>query len=157
MKTESLENNGMAATNAILSMSQWAYMEVGDEKAVQFVAMATPQDWKANADAFAEITRSENSKNYATVDVICEMAHENEVDAVWPGWGHASEKPLLSETCKKLGIKFIGPTAPVMRVLGDKIAANILAESANAPSIPWSGSYGGKMTARCSPTRATRA
>ena len=43
----------------------------------------------------------------------------------------------------ELGIKFIGPTGPVMSVLGDKIAANILAQTAKVPSIPWSGSYGG--------------
>ena len=30
-----------------------------------------------------------------------------------------------------------------MSVLGDKIAANILAQTAKVPSIPWSGSYGG--------------
>ena len=42
-----------------------------------------------------------------------------------------------------MGIKFIGPTGPVMSVLGDKIAANILAQTAKVPSIPWSGSYGG--------------
>jgi acetyl-CoA carboxylase/biotin carboxylase 1 len=42
-----------------------------------------------------------------------------------------------------MGIKFIGPTGPVMSVLGDKIAANILAQTAKVPSIPWSGSFGG--------------
>lgn len=30
-----------------------------------------------------------------------------------------------------------------MSVLGDKIAANILAQTAKVPSIPWSGSFGG--------------
>lgn len=30
-----------------------------------------------------------------------------------------------------------------MSALGDKIAANILAQTAKVPSIPWSGSYGG--------------
>ena len=65
------------------------------------------------------------------------------MDGVWPGWGHASEKPLLPETCAKLGIKFIGPTAPVLSVLDDKINATILA-TANVPSIPWSGSFGGE-------------
>ena len=43
---------------------------------------------------------------------------------------------------KLAGIAFMGPTAPVMAVLGDKIAANILAQTAKVPSIPWSGSYG---------------
>jgi acetyl-CoA carboxylase/biotin carboxylase 1 len=42
-------------------------------------------------------------------------------------------------TLKKLGIYFMGPTSPVMSVLGDKIAANILAQTAGVPSIPWSG------------------
>ncbi len=44
------------------------------------------------------------------------------VDAVWPGWGHASENPKLPDRLKPLGITFIGPTSPVMSVLGDKIA-----------------------------------
>lgn len=61
------------------------------------------------------------------------------VDAVWPGWGHASENPKLPTKLAARGIKFIGPTAPVMSVLGDKIAANILAQTAKVPSIPWSG------------------
>jgi acetyl-CoA carboxylase/biotin carboxylase 1 len=61
------------------------------------------------------------------------------VDAVWPGWGHASENPKLPTALKEAGIQFIGPTASVMSVLGDKIAANILAQTAKVPSIPWSG------------------
>jgi acetyl-CoA carboxylase/biotin carboxylase 1 len=146
-------NNGMAATKAILSMRQWAYMELGDERAVQFVAMATPEDMKANAefirlaDAFVEVPGGSNANNYANVDVIIKVAKEQGVDAVWPGWGHASEKPKLPEACIANGIKFIGPTAPVMSVLGDKIAANILAQTAQVPSIPWSGSFGGENDA----------
>lgn len=38
-----IANNGMAGTKAILSMRQWCYLELGDEKAVEFVAMATPE------------------------------------------------------------------------------------------------------------------
>ncbi|CAB9498987.1 Acetyl-CoA carboxylase 1 [Seminavis robusta] len=145
-----IANNGMAATKSILSMRQWAYMELGDERAIQFVAMATPEDMKANAefirlaDEYIEVPGGVNRNNYANVDVICRIAQEQGVDAVWPGWGHASENPKLPETLTKLGIKFIGPPAPVMSVLGDKIAANILAQTANVPSIPWSGSFGGE-------------
>jgi acetyl-CoA carboxylase/biotin carboxylase 1 len=144
-----IANNGMAATKSILSMRQWAYMELGDERAVQFVAMATPEDMRANAefirlaDAFVEVPGGKNSNNYANVDVITRIAKEQNVDAVWPGWGHASENPKLPTALAALGIKFIGPTAPVMSVLGDKIAANILAQTAKVPSIPWSGSFGG--------------
>ena len=144
-----IANNGMAATKAILSMRQWAYMELGDERAIQFVAMASPEDIKANAefirlaDSFVEVPGGVNRNNYANVELITKLAVEQGVDGVWPGWGHASEKPELPEALSAKGIKFIGPTAPVMSVLGDKIAANILAQTANVPSIPWSGSFGG--------------
>jgi acetyl-CoA carboxylase / biotin carboxylase 1 len=145
-----IANNGMAGTKSMLSMRQWAYMELGDERAIQFVAMATPEDLKANAefirlaDSFVEVPGGKNSNNYANVEVIARIAKEQGCDAVWPGWGHASENPKLPEKLKSLGIKFIGPTAPVMSVLGDKIAANILAQTAGVPSIPWSGSFGGE-------------
>lgn len=36
-------------------------------------------------------------------------------------------------------MQFIGPTAAVMAALGDKVSANILAQTALVPSIPWSG------------------
>jgi acetyl-CoA carboxylase/biotin carboxylase 1 len=145
-----IANNGMAATKSILSMRQWAYMELGDEKLIEFVAMATPEDLNANAefirlaDSFVEVPGGSNKNNYANVDLILKTAQENGVDAVWPGWGHASENPALPNGCDKLGIKFIGPRGPIMYALGDKIAANILAQTAGVPSIPWSGSFGGK-------------
>eukprot|EP00913_Durusdinium_trenchii_P021985 g20658.t1 len=87
----------------------------------------------------APVPGGKNVNNYANVDLIVEVAESQGVDAVWPGWGHASENPKLPDKLKPLGITFIGPTSPVMSVLGDKIAANILAQTAGVPSIPWSG------------------
>ena len=56
--------------------------------------------------------------------------------------GHASEKPelptALSETPS--GISFLGPPAAPMAALGDKIGSTILAQAADVPTIPWSGS-----------------
>jgi hypothetical protein len=80
-----------------------------------------------------------NKNNYANVDLIVDIAVSQKVDGVWPGWGHASENPRLPSTLKTKGIQFIGPTAPVMAALGDKVSANILAQTADVPSIPWSG------------------
>jgi len=140
-----IANNGMAATKAILSMRQWAYMELGDEKAIEFIAMATPEDLNANAefirlaDRFVEVPGGVNRNNYANVDLIINIAKAQGAEGVWPGWGHASENPKLPAGLAAAGIKFIGPTSPVMSVLGDKIAANILAQTAQVASIPWSG------------------
>jgi acetyl-CoA carboxylase/biotin carboxylase 1 len=64
------------------------------------------------------------------------------VNAVWAGWGHASENPLLPDTLAKSNppIKFIGPSGPPMRALGDKIGSTIIAQSAGVPCIGWNGS-----------------
>jgi acetyl/propionyl-CoA carboxylase alpha subunit/acetyl-CoA carboxylase carboxyltransferase component len=60
-------------------------------------------------------------------------------DAAWPGWGFVSEKAEFAELCDRLGITFIGPSADVMRRLGDKIAAKRLAEEVGVPLAAWSG------------------
>ena len=50
-----------------------------------------------------------------------------------------SEKAEFAELCERLGITFIGPSAEVMRQLGDKIESKRLAEQAGVPLAPWSG------------------
>jgi acetyl-CoA carboxylase/biotin carboxylase 1 len=139
-----IANNGMAATKAIFSMRNWSQLELGCD-ALEFVAMASKDDLDANAefirlaDSYVEVPAGKNSNNYANVDLICEVAKQQKVDAVWPGWGHASENPNLPKTLKEMGIMFLGPEQNVMYILGDKIASTILAQSANVPCIPWSG------------------
>ena len=64
---------------------------------------------------------------------------ECRADAVWPGWGFVSEKAEFVELCDRLGITFIGPSAEVMRRLGDKIESKRLAEQVGVPLAPWSG------------------
>ena len=81
-----------------------------------------------------------NRNNYANVDLIVKVARKCSVDAVWPGWGHASENPQLPDQLAYHGIAFLGPPAAAMDAVGDKICANILAQSCDVNVIPWSGS-----------------
>lgn len=60
-------------------------------------------------------------------------------DAVWVGWGFVAEHAEFAELCARHGITFIGPSAEVMRKLGDKIASKLLAEQAGVPVAAWSG------------------
>ena len=78
--------------------------------------------------------------NFNNVDLIIKTAVETGVDAVWPGWGHASENPRLPRGLAAQGIVFMGPPASAMDAVGDKIRANLLAQSNRVNVIPWSGS-----------------
>lgn len=55
--------------------------------------------------------------------------------------GHASENPKLPESlaASPKKIVFIGPPGSAMRSLGDKISSTIVAQHAEVPCIPWSG------------------
>merc|ERR1711972_309139 len=68
-----------------------------------------------------------NNNNYGNVDLIVEIARNNQVQAVWAGWGHASENPRLPELLSRQGIAFLGPPSTAMRALGDKISSAICA------------------------------
>jgi len=93
-------------------------------------------------DIVVDVPGGSNNHNYANVNLIVELARLHSVNAVWAGWGHASENPLLPDTLAKSNppIKFIGPAGPPMRALGDKIGSTIIAQTAGVPCIAWNGS-----------------
>ncbi|KAI4256115.1 MAG: hypothetical protein LQ352_002222 [Teloschistes flavicans] len=142
-----IANNGIAAVKEIRSVRKWSYEMFGDEKAIQFTVMATPEDLQANADyirmadQYVEVPGGTNNNNYANVELIVDIAERMNVHAVWAGWGHASENPTLPESlaASPKKIVFIGPPGSAMRSLGDKISSTIVAQHAKVPCIPWSG------------------
>jgi acetyl/propionyl-CoA carboxylase alpha subunit/acetyl-CoA carboxylase carboxyltransferase component len=76
---------------------------------------------------------------YLDLEVLAAALHEARADAAWVGWGFVAERPEFAELCQRLGVVFIGPGPDVMRRLGDKIGAKLLAEKADVPVAPWSG------------------
>ncbi|CAF3357892.1 unnamed protein product [Rotaria sp. Silwood1] len=161
-----IANNGIAAVKCMRSIRGWSYEMFQQENAIKFVAMVTPEDMKANAeyiryaDHFVNVPGGPSHMNYSNCDLILDIAKRFLVQAVWAGWGHASENPKLPELLRRNGIIFIGPPEQAMwalgerekgfliqfyfsfmNYLGDKIASTIIAQSADVPTIPWSGSH----------------
>jgi pyruvate carboxylase len=73
---------------------------------------------------------------YLDADGIVAMAVEKGVDAIHPGYGFLAENPALPKACKAAGIGFVGPSADLLELLGDKTAARRLAQKAGVPVIP---------------------
>lgn len=141
-----IANNGIAAVKCMRSIRRWAYEVFRNERAIRFVVMVTPEDLKANAeyvkmaDHYVPVPGGTNNNNYANVDLIVDTAIRMKVQGVWAGWGHASENPKLPEALTKANIAFMGPPHQAMWALGDKIASSIVAQTAQVPTLPWSGS-----------------
>ena len=60
---------------------------------------------------------------YLDVGEIVRAAQRAGADAVYPGYGFLSENPELAEACAAAGITFVGPSAAVLELTGDKSRA----------------------------------
>jgi pyruvate carboxylase len=76
---------------------------------------------------------------YLDVEGIVALAKEKGVDAIHPGYGFLAENPALPLACERAGIVFIGPSAGLLELLGDKTAARKLAQQAGVPVVPGTG------------------
>lgn len=61
---------------------------------------------------------------------LCEALRRADADAVWPGWGFVAEDAAFVERLEAQGLRFLGPSAEVMRAVGDKIGSKRVAERA---------------------------
>src|SRR5258707_15294648 len=73
---------------------------------------------------------------YLDYEGIVALAKEKGVDAIHPGYGFLSENPALPRACERAGITFVGPSAHLLDLLGDKTAARRLAQKAGIPRVP---------------------
>lgn len=67
---------------------------------------------------------------------IVNLAVETGCDALHPGYGFLSENATLAAECKARGVRFIGPSAEVIRGMGDKTEARLSAIRAGVPVTP---------------------
>src|ERR671931_820442 len=72
---------------------------------------------------------------YLSVDEIIRAARQAGADAVYPGYGFLSENPELARACEEAGITFVGPSADVLELTGNKARAVAAARSAGLPVL----------------------
>jgi len=72
---------------------------------------------------------------YLDADAIVAVAQRAGADAVYPGYGFLSENPALAEACANAGITFVGPTAEVLTLTGNKARAIEAARAAGVPTL----------------------
>ncbi|HEY7979890.1 MAG TPA: acetyl-CoA carboxylase biotin carboxylase subunit [Candidatus Eremiobacteraceae bacterium] len=80
-----------------------------------------------------------SARSYLNVPNIIGAAEVAGVDAIHPGYGFLSENAGFAEICASHGIKFIGPPASAIALMGDKASAKQRMLEAGVPVIPGSG------------------
>ena len=79
-----------------------------------------------------------NNKNqeYLDIEQIISIAKKNKIDAIHPGYGFLSENALFAKAVEKNDMKFIGPPAEAIKIMGDKIVSKLQAKNCGVSTIP---------------------
>ncbi len=67
---------------------------------------------------------------------IVSAAFISNAEAIHPGYGFLSENTSFAEICNDVKLTFIGPSASVMSIMGDKVSARQAMKEAGLPMLP---------------------
>lgn len=73
---------------------------------------------------------------YLDIEGILQIAKQNQVDAIHPGYGFLAENAEFAKRCAEEGVTFIGPSPEHIQMFGDKVDAREMAIQAGVPVIP---------------------
>ena len=80
--------------------------------------------------------RGTGAAAYLDIEQIVGIAQNRGCGAIHPGYGFLAENAELAEACDAAGIAFVGPSASVLRLFGDKLKARDLAAAQRLPVLP---------------------
>jgi acetyl-CoA carboxylase biotin carboxylase subunit len=116
----------------------WACKEMG----IKTVSVFSQADRDSLHVRFADesicIGPAPSAQSYLNIPSIISAAEIYNVDAIHPGYGFLAESPSFAEICEACNIKFIGPRASVIKLMGDKVEARRAMQEAGVPILPGS-------------------
>src|SRR5215471_6350337 len=95
------------------------------ELGIQSVAIHSSADSESLHVKFADqsvcIGPPPAKSSYLSIPAIISAAEISGADAVHPGYGFLSENAEFADVCERCKLRFIGPPAAIMRLMGDKV------------------------------------
>jgi acetyl-CoA carboxylase biotin carboxylase subunit len=76
------------------------------------------------------------AESYLRIPSIVAAAETTGCEAVHPGYGFLAESSTFAAACADNDLVFIGPPAPVIATMGDKLAAKRAMRDADVPTVP---------------------
>ena len=117
-------------------------IRAASEMGINTVAVHSEADRDALHTMMADekicIGPAKSSESYLNIPNIISAAKITHAEAIHPGYGFLAENPRFPEVCNQEGITFIGPSASVIRLMGDKNKARQEMKKAKLPVIPGS-------------------
>ena len=131
-----IANRGEIAVRVIRACKEWDIATVAVHSDVDKDSMHVKL-----ADESVCIGSHKPINSYLNIPAIMSAIELTNADAVHPGYGFLSENYEFAKILEEYKIKFIGPSAKLIRMMGDKIQAKKIAKKYGLPVIE--GSEGG--------------
>jgi acetyl-CoA carboxylase biotin carboxylase subunit len=131
-----IANRGEIAVRVIRACKEWGIKTVAIHSDVDSDSMHVRL-----ADESVCVGSHQPQNSYLNIAAIMSAVDLTGAEAIHPGYGFLSENAKFAEIVTKHGIKFIGPSAELIRKMGDKIEAKKIAKQYGLPIIE--GSEGG--------------
>ncbi len=116
----------------------WTCKEMG----IKTVAVHSEADREALHVRYADeaicIGPASSAESYLNIPSIISAAEITNVDGIHPGYGFLAESATFAKICDDCNIKFIGPRADVIAMMGDKVEARRTMTAAGVPILPGS-------------------
>ncbi len=131
-----IANRGEIAVRVIRACKEWGIPTVAIHSDVDKDSMHVRL-----ADESVCVGTHQPSNSYLNIPSIMSAIELTNADAVHPGYGFLSENTEFAKILEDYKIKFIGPSSKLIKMMGDKIQAKIIAKKYGLPVIE--GSEGG--------------
>lgn len=125
-----IANRGEIAVRVIRACKEWGISTVAVHSDVDSEAMHVRL-----ADESVCIGSHQPQNSYLNISSLMSAIDLTGAEAIHPGYGFLSENPKFAEVVQKHGIKFIGPSADLIKKMGDKIEAKKIAKKNGLPVI----------------------
>ena len=123
-------NRGEIAVRVIRACKEWGISTVAIHSDVDSDAMHVRL-----ADESICVGSHQPQNSYLNISAIMSAADVTGAEAIHPGYGFLSENAHFAEIVTNHGIKFIGPSADLIKKMGDKIEARKIAKENGLPVI----------------------
>ena len=135
MKPESIHKILIANRSEIALRVKRAATSLNIPTVAVFTDQESESSWISQFEEAYSLGNGPLSDTYLNIASIIGLAKKSGADAIHPGYGFLSENSLFAKACEENQIRFIGPSADILKLMGDKLTAHHFVSGLGIPVI----------------------